>query len=249
MPVDSRARPAELTHTPRRRPVDGLLLVLASILAGVGSVVLMTQFGWPDVLDAPGTEALPAFAEDATAIRAAFYALLASSLLLIPAAVTLQDVVSARATSAVRVVTVFGVLGGFSQILGWVRWPVTVPVLSERYSDASAAGDQSATSIAAAYDVLNRYAGGALGEHLGWLFQGVWAVGLAILLLRVTAVPRWLSWTGLVVSLVWWPLTWASGLIDAEVTTLVGFPANTVWYLWLLVLGVVLASRPSTPAP
>src|SRR5690606_3119190 len=108
---------------------------------------------------------------------------------------------------AARTVTALGVLGGFSQMLGWVRWPVTVPHLADAYVGAG----QDRTSIADAYDVLNRYAGGALGEHLGWLFQGAWGVGLALLLIGVAGVPRWFAYLGFVLTIAWWPLLIASG--------------------------------------
>lgn len=81
-------------------------------------------------------------------------------------------------------------------MLGWVRWPITVPTLTQAWTDA-AASDSSREATAAAYDVLNGYAGAALGEHLGGLLQGIWAVGIAVLLLRTRRVPRWFADLGL----------------------------------------------------
>lgn len=232
---------AESTRTsgPASR-VAAALLVGAAVLAAAGAAWLAAVFGWPEVLDAPGAEALPAFAADADAIQTAFYLLLTSSLLLIPAAIYLEHVVGGGSRPGVRVVTVFGVLGGFSQILGWVRWPVSVPHLSEAY----AAGDEATRlAVASAYDVLNRYAGAALGEHLGWLFQGLWAVGLGVLLLRVSGVPRWFAGLGIGMSLVWWPLTMASGLVAVDWPAAVGSSVSVLWYLWLIGLGALVAVR------
>lgn len=195
------------------RVTTGVLLIAAAVLAAVGAGWLSAVFSWPDILDAPGDTAIPAFIAAESAVRTAFYLMLASSLLLIPAAIYLEQVVGGPATPGVRTVTTFGVLGGFAQILGWVRWPVTMPHLAEAYASAD---ETTRTAVASSYDVLNRYAGGALGEHLGWLFQGPWAIGLAILLLRVHGVPRWYSYLGLVLSIAWLPLTWASGLFEPE---------------------------------
>jgi hypothetical protein len=230
------------TSTVGTRPslVAGALLISAALLAAVGATWLALAFGWPEVLDAPGADALPSFAADATAIRTAFYLLLTSSLLLIPAAIYLEQVVGGPTRPSIRAVTAFGVLGGFAQTLGWVRWPVTVPHLSEAYS---AGDEQSRVAVASAYDVLNRYAGAALGEHLGWLFQGLWAVGIAVLLLRVSSIPRWFSLLGLGLSLVWFPLTWASGLASVDWPASIGSTVSGVWYLWLLALGVLVAVR------
>jgi hypothetical protein len=216
------------------------LLIASALLAAVGATWLSSAFGWPEVLDAPGGEALPAFAAAESGIRTAFYLLLISSLLLIPAAIHLEHVVGGTTRPAARTVTTFGVLGGFAQILGWVRWPVTVPHLSDAYAGA---GGTSAEAIASSYDVLNRYAGGALGEHLGWLFQGLWAVGLAVLLLRVAGVPRWFAGLGLLLAALWLPLVLASGLVAVEWLAPVGTSISAVWYVWLLALGVLVIVR------
>lgn len=228
------------TDTAHRRPVTGLLLIAAGLFAAFGAAWLSSAFGWPDILDAPGNEALPSFLAAASAVRTAFYLLLISSLLLIPVAIYLEQLVGGPARPGVRVVTAFGVLGGFAQILGWVRWPVTVPHLADAYATSDEA---TRGAISASYDVLNRYAGGALGEHLGWLFQGLWAVGIAILLLRVTGVPRWFTSIGLALSVLWLPMLWGSGLFDAEWLAPVGSTISAVWYLWLLALGVLVMLR------
>lgn len=234
-PLDPSRREGQVGREP------AALLIGSALSAVVGATWLSRSFGWPDVLDAPGSQALPAFAAAETAVRSAFYLMLISSLLLIPAAVWLEDLLGGPGKPAVRAVTVLGVLGGFAQILGWVRWPVTVPHLSDAYA---ASGDQATrTAVAASYDVLNRYSGGALGEHLGWLFQGLWAIGLAVLLLRVAGVPRWFAGLGLALSLVWAPLLWASGLASMEWMAAIGSSVSAVWYLWLLALGGLLLAR------
>lgn len=228
------------------RVTTGVLLIAAAVLAAVGAGWLSAVFSWPDILDAPGGTAIPAFIAAESEVRTAFYLMLVSSLLLIPAAVYLEQVVGGPATPGVRVVTVFGVLGGFAQILGWVRWPVTMTHLAEAYA---AADEPTRAAVASSYDVLNRYAGGALGEHLGWLFQGLWAIGLAILLLRVHGLPRWYSYLGLALSAAWLPLTWGSGLFEPEWLAPVGSTISVAWYLWLLALGLILTTRQVQPPP
>ncbi len=121
-------------------------------------------------------------------MRFGFYLSLLSSLALIPAAIGLLDEFGARSKAA-RAVAAFGVLGAFAQMLGWVRWPSVVPGLAEAWADPAATATQR-EATAAAYDVLNGYAGGALGEHLGWLLQGIWAVGVGVPALRAAHVPR-----------------------------------------------------------
>ncbi len=166
----------------RRLPVTGALLVASAVLSLLGYAILGTQFGWPAVLDEPGTAALDRFVAAEQWVRAGFYLFLLSSLLLVPGAIAVQDGLT-RGQTAARAITAFGVLGAFAQMLGWVRWPLTVPRLADRWTDP-AATDADLAATAAVYDLVNGYAGGALGEHLGWLLQGVWAVGASLFVLR-----------------------------------------------------------------
>lgn len=237
---------AATTTAPRRWPATGLLLAGSGLLATVGATILVVVFGWPAVLDEPGTVVLPAFAADEQAIRAGFYLLLVSSLLLVPGAYAVEAALT-RPTAGTRAMTVFGVAGALFQILGWVRWPITVPYLADAY--AAATDDASRQSVAATFDVLNRYAGGALGEHLGWLFQGVWAVFVGVVALRAAGLPRWFGALGLGLAAVWAVLVPGSAILQADALNAVGQPVYTAWYVWLLALGVVVATRRVGPAP
>ncbi len=228
----------------RRWPLTGALLVAAAVLAAFGAVLLGAVFDWPAVLDEPGTVALPAFSAEETAIRIGFYAELLSSLLLVPAAYGIARALG-RGSDALRVLTTFGVAGALFQVLGWVRWPVAVPGLAERFADP-AAGEVDRAATAAAYDVLNAYAGGAVGEHLGWLFQAPWAVAVGVLALTAVNVPRWFGLVG-VGSAVGWavlivPEPYAP-VLGGDAVSGVAFGIYTVWFVWLAALGVLVALR------
>lgn len=224
-----------------RRPVTGALLAASALLSVVGYIVLGTQFDWPGVLDEPGTTALDKYVAAEQAIRAGFYVMTLASLVLIPAAFGLQAATT-RDHTAARVITAFGVLGAFAQMLGWLRWPITVPSVADSWTAAQ--GDPTAeVAVATSYDVLNTYAGGALGEHLGWLLQGVWAVGVFVIAWRAVGIPRWVSGIGLALSAVWAvvvPFATATGWGAAEFW---GLNVYTAWYVWMLVFGVVLVLR------
>jgi hypothetical protein len=225
-------------------------LIASGLLAAVASVGLSVRFGWPDILDASAAEALPAFAEVAGTVQVLFLLQMAGSLVLIPGVIALHRLLArSRGTDAALLsVTAFGVLAPVIQSLGWVRWPLVVPALAERYLDPStSAGAKEAT--AAAYDLLNAYAGGALGEHLGWLLQGVWAVGLAVLAWRAADVaPTWLR-RGLAVVAVAWTVTLVpAGWLASDALAAIGSTIYSVWYLGLLVLGIVLLRGSSRTA-
>lgn len=226
----------------RRSAGTGVLLVASGVLGIGGYAVLGTTFGWPAVLDEPGTSALDAFADAQAWVRVGFYLFLLSSLVLIPAAIGLSDDLAPDSTAG-RSVAAFGVLGAFAQLLGWVRWPIAVPGLADAWTDPAATATQR-EATAAAYDVLNGYAGGALGEHLGWLLQGVWAVAVAVLLLRTGRVPRWFAVVGLALAGGWALTVPPATAIGLETLELGGLTVYSLWYLWLVALGALLVRRP-----
>lgn len=232
---------AQMNAGVARRPALGASLIGSAVLSVVGYLILGSAFGWPDVLDEPGSTALDKYIAAETAIRLGFYAMTLSSLLLIPAAIALQAATVADHTAA-RVVTAFGVLGAFAQMLGWLRWVVAVPVQADLWT-AAATDQQARQAVSVAYDSLNAYAGGTLGEHLGWLLQAAWAIGIFVFALRTAGIPRWLSWTGLALALGWAatvPLATATGAAGLET---IGMSIYSAWYVWILVLGVAISAR------
>ena len=88
--------------------------------------------------------------------------------------------------------------------------------------------------------MLNGYAGGAVGEHLGWLLQGIWAVGIAVLLLRSGRSPRWFARLGLVLAAAWALAVPTATAMGLETLERWGLNAYTAWYLWLLAYGILL---------
>ena len=217
-------------------------LIASGALAALASIGLSATFGWPEILDAPATETLPAFAEIAGTVQTLFLLEMAASLILIPGVIALHRLLArSRGTdAALLTVTAFGVIAPVVQSLGWVRWPLVVPALAERYLDPSAS-ETTKAATAASYDLLNAYAGGGLGEHLGWLLQGVWAVGIAILAWRAADIaPAWLRRSLAVVAVAWVVTLVPAGWSDDDGLSAVGSSIYSVWYLGLLVLGVVL---------
>ena len=231
------------------RRTAALSLVASGAIAAIASMGLSIQFGWPDILDAPATEALPAFAAVAGTVQTLFILQMAASLILIPGVIAVHRLLArSRGTdAALLTVTVFGIIAPVVQSLGWVRWPLVVPALADRYLDP-AATSAAREATAASYDLLNAYAGGALGEHLGWLLQGVWAVGIAVLAWRAADVaPVWLRRSLAVVAIAWVVTLIPAGWFGSDSLTAIGSSIYSVWYLGLLVLGAVLL-RPASPA-
>ena len=74
-------------------------------------------------------------------------------------------------------------LAALVQFLGLVRWPFAVPQL------ARLAGDPATTpatrdAVEVTFQTLNRYLGVAVGEHLGYLFTGLWTALAGVALIQ-----------------------------------------------------------------
>lgn len=234
------------------RRVAAVSLLASALLSVTGGIGLSVAFGWPAVLGEPAAVALPAFAEAEAAVRGWFVVMLFSSVVLVPGVLALHRLLAAGdgadgggATggggSLLWATTAFGVVGAVVQTLGWVRWPLVVPALAERYLDpATPPETRAATQVA--YDLLNQYAGGALGEHLGWLFQGLWAVGLSLLLLRARSLaPAWLRRSLPVLAIAWVATLIPGGWLHSGALEQTGTSLYSVWYVWTAVLGACLA--------
>jgi hypothetical protein len=97
------------------------------------------------------------------------------------------------------VATTIGVLAGFVQMLGLLRWVYVVPGLARAYTDPSAGPDQKEVTVAV-FRALHQYLGVGVGEHLGYLLTGLWSllVGIAVIG-DGTALPVWLGWPGIII--------------------------------------------------
>lgn len=220
----------------------GALLLVFTVLNLAAVALLSAAFGWPAVLDEPASAALPAFDAARGAVIAGFLLQTALSVALVPIAIGLHRVGEGAARTWPVSVTVFGILAGLTQTLGWIRWPITVPGLADTFADPTT-NPAVRTATVAAYDLLNSYAGGAVGEYLGWLFQALWAVGIALLLVRAARIGRTTAVVGLVLTAAW-ALSFVAGpfvpALGTGVFATAAFAAYAGWFLWLGAVGVVL---------
>lgn len=234
-----------LTHAVRR--FTGLLLVVVPLVFTICFVMLQMQFEYPDILRHPTAAVLTKFQAGGPGLLVVWYVLTLSAVLFIPLVVLFHRVLSAKeAPSILWVATAFGVVAGLSQTLGFLRWPFLVPYLADAYL-APGASEAQRTTAALVFEAFHRYAGMAIGEHLGYLSTSVWTLLVALLMLRMPLFGRWLGRAGVVLA-----LGIATGLLEP-----VGWvPAGAInaisylaWALWLIVVGIViLVRRPTTLA-
>lgn len=227
------------TSTSRR--LAGLMLVLVPIAFTACFTLLQVQFEYPDILRQPTADVLAKFQAGGPALVATWYVLTLTAVLFIPVVVLFHRVIAgAQAQTTLWVATVFGVVAGLVQALGFLRWPFLVPHLAEAYL-APGASEAQRAAAAMVFEAFHRYAGMGIGEHLGYLSTAVWTFLVALLMLRDARFGAWLGASGMLLALgvgsgLLEPAGWApAGAINAI--------SYLAWAVWLVVVGVVLLVR------
>ena len=220
----------------------GVVLIVAPLWFNANFALLGKRFEYPDILRRPTSEVLERFREGGAGLILLWWTFMLSGLLLIAGAVLLGQVLGFGVI--VPVATTIGVLAGFVQMLGLLRWVYVVPGLARAYTDPSA-GTEQKEATAAVFRALHQYLGVGVGEHLGYLFTGIWSVLVGIAIVGDgTALPVWLGWPGVVIGagLVVGSAEFLGpneergwGLAGAAIPIL-----YIAWSVWLLAMGIAL---------
>ena len=228
--------------SPIQRRVTGASLIVVPLVFIGAFAALGGSFEYPDILRKPSAYVLERFQAGGTNLMILWYGMLISALAFtaIPLLVrrTLND-----PGLGLLLATVFGVLAGLVQALGFARWVFLTPFLAERALDP---GSSEAARVAATvvFEAFNRYAGVGLGEHIGYLLTGLWTILVARALLKRSRFFTWLGWAGVVLGagiivgmLEVAGVSWA-GAINAI--------SYLIWAVWMAVFGLsVLVNRRS----
>jgi Domain of unknown function (DUF4386) len=162
--------------------ITGVFLIALPVLYNVTFTLLARSFDYPDILRRPTDEVLNRFIAGGSRLVLTWWAFALSAVLLAPTAVLLSATLADADPTLLSVATAMGLLAAIVQFLGLIRWPFAVPHLAREMADpASSASKKEAVEVS--FQTLNRYLGVAVGEHLGFMFTGVWTgvVGAAIL--------------------------------------------------------------------
>jgi hypothetical protein len=219
----------------------GVLLIVAPIWLNTTFALLGKRFDYPDILRRPTGEILERFRAGGSTLILLWWAFMLSGLLLIAGVVLLGQVLSFA--GVVPVAVTFGILAGLVQSLGLLRWVYVVPGLAR--ADADATLEPSLRDAnAAVFQAFHHYLGVGVGEHLGYLFTGLWSVLIGIGVIQGTALPTWLGWPGIVIGI---------GLVVVSAEFLgpneergwalagAAVPALYIaWSVWLLGMGIAL---------
>lgn len=219
----------------------GAFLIVAPLWFNVTFALLGKRFGYPDILRRPATEILDRFRAGGSSLILLWWMFMLSGLLLIPAVVLLGQALGF--TGVVPLAVSVGILAGLVQMLGLLRWVYLVPSLARMNADPSLESGQRMANLAV-FRAMHQFLGVGIGEHLGYLFTGLWSVLTGAAIVGSELIPAWMGWIGIVVG---------AGLIvgsaeflgrdEEDGWALAGSAIPILyaaWSLWLLATGVAL---------
>ena len=220
--------------------LTGLLLIIVPLAFNLTFFLLQRAFEYPDILRQPTETILRRFQQGGAPLRRLWYAFAFSAVLFTPVPVLVQQVFGPDAPWYLLIGTFLGVLAGLVQILGLIRWPFLVPSLAEIYTDPNST-QATRDSAAVTFQAFHRYAGVAIGEHLGYLFTSAWTILLSIAIIQTGIVSPLLGWLGILPALgVLMGVFEETGFKAAGAINAISY---ILWSLWLVALGIALILR------
>ena len=225
--------------------VTAVLLIGVPIAFNLSFFELGRAFDYPNILRKEPDEILRRFAAGGSGLVLRWEALLVSALLMLPLAALLAVVLAASPALTVLSIVV-GAVAALVQGLGLVRWPFAVPELARHYVAAPDGpdGDSTRQTVATIFATLHRLFGVGIGEHLGYLFTGLWTLLVAGSIVMTAVLPAWLGIVGLPIGIALLVGTLEFvGPNERDGWALAGsiVPiAYIAWSIWLIALGVVL---------
>jgi hypothetical protein len=224
---------------------------LAGVLGGgayvAASVAFMAVFAWlnarfayPDVLDQPAADVLPALLALGGAGRAVWVLYALIPLMLIPAAVGTARALRRDAgggSAALNLAVMLQVVAALAMTLGLARWSTAQWTIAQAWPVAGAVQRESLTVL---FDALNSYLGNAIGEFVGELaLYGSFAAFAVVLMQAKRRALGVFAWVTAVLGLV--------GMFR-NVTYVVQPAAdvtNVLLPVFLIVFGASIAFRPA----
>ncbi len=225
------------------RRLTGVLLILTPIAFNLLFTLLSVTFEYPDILRQPAGYVLERFEAGGAGLVATWYGFMLTAVLFVPLVVLVHRVLAGDGREAgepfyLGLATAFGIVASVMQFLGLARWPFLVPYLADSYTDP-ASSEATRQSVAVVFEAFNRYAGVAVGEHLGYLFTGLWTALVALAMFG-SALPfrRWLGLLGMVSAAgVLVGTLEPAGFEAAANIVVVGY---ILWSIWLALFGIFL---------
>jgi hypothetical protein len=217
--------------------ITGLLLILVPLAFNVTFLLLGRAFEYPDILRKPTDYILRQFKAGGAPLRRLWYAFTFSAVLFTVVPVMVHQIFQPNVPWFLVVGTTLGVLASAVQFLGLIRWPFLVTTLAELYTQPEAT-QSTRDAVVVVFQAFHRYAGVAIGEHLGYLFTSAWTIFLCMAIIETNIVSPLLGWLGILPAIgVFIGVFEETGFKAAGAINAISY---LVWSLWLIAFGVAL---------
>jgi hypothetical protein len=223
--------------------VTGLLLVAVPIAFNLFFFLLGRRFDYPAILRQPTGEILSRFQTGGVALKLIWHGFFLTAVAFVPLVILVGQVLADDELAVMPLATTFGVLAAAVQFLGLIRWPYLVPYLARTFLDPSSS-EATRDAVAVVFQAFHRTLGVAIGEHLGYLFTGLWTLLLGVAMTQGDVFPAWLGWPGIVLGLSL--IVGSFEFVGPFEETGWGFAGMLVpiayiaWSLWLVATGIML---------
>lgn len=192
-----------LTDKPQHdtKKLAGLSLMLGAALINVPYLALIKTFDYPQLLRQPAAQILTQLhaGGDALTMWWLAFAWLGAPMLI--GVASLPDALPAKAARWAALAKPFGLAALLFQLIGLLRWSFVNPWLAEQYLSADPQSPR-AEAILVGFELVHRYAGVVLGEHLGMALSALWMGMVGFGLLR-SGAARGLGAAGVGLSLIY----------------------------------------------
>jgi hypothetical protein len=215
--------------------ITGALLVLLPVAFNLIFFQLQKTFEYPYILRMPTDHILSRFNAGGNRLIVTWYLFALTGLLFVPMAILVNQVI-AQDTAYMAIATVVGILAGLVQFTGLIRWTFLVPYLAKTYFEPGSS-QSSRDSIAIVFQAFHRFAGMAIGEHLGYLCTSVWTALVALAITQSSQYNSWLGWAGFIPAIgIFIGLFEEAGFKPAAAINAISY---ILWSIWLIAVGVV----------
>jgi hypothetical protein len=217
--------------------ITGLVLIALPVAFNVLFFMLRQAFDYPDILRKPVDHILKRFSEGGTRLIVLWYAFALTALLAIPMAILFYTVFSEQHPRLAVSTAIIGALSGLVQGMGLLRWPLLVPSLAAQYNAADAT-DAQRGAVAVVFNAFHQYIGVVVGEHLGYLFTGVWTILITVLMLTTPIFGALMGIFGIISA-----VGILAGLLEPfgwKPAGAINVISYIVWSIWLIVSGIIL---------
>ena len=216
--------------------ITGALLIFLPIAFNVIFFLLQKTFEYPDILRKPTDYILSQFNAGGNRLIVTWYSFALTGLLFIPMAILVNQVLAEDTMPYMAIATIVGVLAGLVQFLGLIRWTFLVPYLAKAYFEPNSS-QATRDGISITFQAFHRFAGMAIGEHLGYLCTSVWTALVALAITQSSQFSSWLGWAGFLPAIgIFIGLFEEAGFKAAAAINAISY---IMWSIWLIALGVV----------